>query len=267
MLKPTYAFTLHLSAKHERAHLIRREEREIPDNAWQQLADNMANDPAVVPIRPCVLAARWQQNMMAVVLHEGRIISCVSLIPLYHEAMRRQLETILERPLLDTIEVYEVMSLWTAPDWRHNGIAQALLQQFYAASLSSNTLLISVCIGLGAGYVLAKLGWRLIGWESLPFLTSCIGWMLEENNSFYNVRRAQFIATRGKRKRYNGRHIPLCEFEQHRWEDYYHVWVSDSEGAEKLNTHIAEVLNGQLSVWRYAVQVMSQRTNTHKHAA
>ena len=92
------------------------------------------------------------------------------------------------------IFVYKTATGWTHPKWRRKGLSFTIRKHLYSQFENPTTLLIGSCVGLGAGPVLLKLGWNLVGWQKLRFVGSFLKWF--RPGKHYSVRKNIWIPCR-----------------------------------------------------------------------
>lgn len=221
----------------------------IGDGAWQRLAGDISTERTLIHYPGEVLSKRWELGYAAASVTDGRIVSYVCLGPVYSAQNRGAFaETLGVSPAaMPEIDVYEFTTAWTAPEWRRFGISSqmrpALLERFFQAQ----ALGASGMAGL-ASPVLAKLGWKIVGWNQLPFTSSLTGIPRE---GFTAAALTGWRPPQGL-KRYEGGHIPL-ENQTHSWKDYSYFWTSDVALAEELDHSLGGLVQGDLCRWRRAV--------------
>jgi hypothetical protein len=152
------------------------------------------------------------------------------------------------------IDVYEFTTAWTAPAWRRRGISSQmrppLLNRCFStdrACSPEKTLGTSGMAGL-ASPVLAKLGWQIVAWSKVAFLSSFTGIPL---NGFQPVNGVGWRPPINL-ERYEGEHISL-QNSIHPWQKYAYFWTSDPALAENLDRDLRELAQGDLHHWRRTV--------------
>lgn len=227
------------------------ERPKVTEATWQRLADHIAQEESLSHYQFQTLANRWLEGRAAIALYKGDIVSYISLIPIFAEVAREKLSQIADvsLALMPTLEMYESATGWTAPVWRHRGLSLQLRGHLMGRFERPQRLFISATIGLGASYVLPKLGWQLASWRRLPFATALMGMSivgLEDKLQIKARQPAHLLA-------YHGEPTSPMENPGHDWAKYCHFWVADIDLAEKLNEQLSNWLVGDVQRWREIV--------------
>jgi hypothetical protein len=99
-----------------------------------------------------------------------------------------------------------------------------------------------------ASPVLAKLGWRIMAWSSVAFVSSFTGIPLNGYKPSNQVGWRPPI----KLERYEGEHVSLQD-PHHPWGNYAYFWTSNPSLARKLDHHIRDIAHNDLPRWQQAV--------------
>lgn len=198
------------------------------------------------------LVRRWAHRFAAVAVEpNGRIVGFTSLVPIYDVVGQLRLAARLDIPYVHLPEarVAEFLTGWTAPEYRRQGVSRRLRELVLAQPWptyavtgdgGSDTVGVAVTVGVGASHVLDRMGWTVLSWDYVPFLSSLSGipnveashvWPLPEGVGVWGWQGAQRPA---------GRLDPWVQF-----------WVSSREQAEAFDRHLAHHLD--LSDWREAI--------------
>jgi hypothetical protein len=223
----------------------------LPLETWQTLADNIALEPGLSHYQAETLANRWTEGRMAIALADDQIVTTISLIPIFTPTVSARLLAAL--PLspaeVSTVEMYESATGWTHPAWRQRGNSLQLRQALLAQFARPNRFFISATIGLGASYVLPRLGWRLVSWGAAPFTTALMGLPTPDLTTKFTVKSRQPAHL----KPYLGPHTTPQENQTHLWADYCHFWLSDERLVMALDRQLAGLVDGDLARWRELV--------------
>lgn len=235
-----------------RSTLMARPER-LERSAWIGLAARLADEPGLSNYQPTTLAERWREGRAAVAVADGEIVSYISLIPLFTRERSQHLFADLPLPRTPpAIELYESATGWTHPDWRGQGVSSFLRRHLLQGGNDLQRLYLSATIGLGASRVLPGLGWRLLSWAELPFVSSLIGMPCTGPDASPPLLPRQ-SRTLGP---YLGRHLTPQQNPDHPWTDYCHLWLSDPELATTLERELATLNDGDLTCWRGRVATL-----------
>lgn len=226
---------------------------EISPAMWEQLACDIAAEPTLMPSPASLLSSRWQGGFAAAAIHQGRVISYIALVPIVHRgAGAPSWETLAEglgthgAPLPET-SIYSFTNSWTARPWRRRGISLALRPPLIGRYLVGGNLGILDMDGL-ASPVPAQLGWQIVAWDRVPFLSSLVSLPASE----FPDRSSQTWTSPLALRRYQGPHVALDDT-AHPWKQYVYFWVSNVALAEKLDRQLAALLGGDLHRWRSAI--------------
>lgn len=249
-MKPlTYTFIEAPGQKH--VELVTAAANTLTGSGWQTLAAAIALEASLTAYPAPVLANRWQQGYAATAIEAGEIVSYTSVVPVYSEASRRRLGAIIgvEAGQMPAIDLFEFATGWTRPDCRRKGISLQLRQKLLKRFSSLNCLHISVSIGLGASPILERLGWRLVGWSDIPFVTSLIGVPMAGLEDKIGVG----WSPPPELKRYEGAHLSPRQDTGHPWAEFCHFWLSNPALASELNRQLSALVKDDLDRWREAV--------------
>jgi hypothetical protein len=143
---------------------------------WERLAANVAGEPSLTPFPAETLRERWERGHAALLLQDHEIAAYVSLAPVFSEATRQELASVLgvSGRHIPPIKVYESLTGWTAPALRKRNISLHLRQPLLARFDRPECLFIGFTAGLGASPVLAKLGWQVVPWSQIAYVGSII---------------------------------------------------------------------------------------------
>ena len=249
-MKPlTYSFTETSFQKH--VELVAAPGDNLTEAGWQSLAESIAREANLTTYPAPMLARRWQQGYAAVAIEADEIVSYTSVVPVYSEASRRQMGALIgvEADRMPAVELFEFATGWTRPDCRRKGISLQLRQKLLERFSSPNCLHISISVGLGASPILERLGWHLVSWSKIPFVTSLIGVPtvgLEDKIGLG-------WSPPPELKRYEGDHLSPRQDTDHPWAEFCHFWVSNPVLAGELNRELSTLVEADLFHWREAV--------------
>jgi hypothetical protein len=227
--------------------------QDVTDGMWDELAAQIATEPGMLPVSAWVLARRYDEGYAELVLHEGRIIHYSSLAPVAlpgegpHSWLAIAAGLDLDPSLLPSTAVYELGSGWTDRQWRGKGINQVQRQQLVDRHLRGDALGLSGMAGVAAPLD-RGLGWELLAWDTLPYVTSLVGVTAAD---FPEAAEAGWRPRAGLRP-YRGPGSPRNDPTQ-RWEDLAVAWGSDAALASRLDQQLAASFTGDLRRWRSAV--------------
>ena len=124
-----------------------------------------------------VLANRWQQGHAVLATLGDEIIGYSSVVLVFGEATRRKMsqEIGVGYSQMPSIDLCEFATGWTHPRWRRKGISLQLRRRLLAQLGGPTCLFVSVSTGLGASPVLERLGWQIVAWGKVAFVSSLIG--------------------------------------------------------------------------------------------
>ena len=219
----------------------------LANGAWQRLADNVASLNNLTPFPARVLFSRWRQGYATIAVVRGEIVAYISCQPILFQATRQKLSEKLgiDSERLPDVNVYEFLTGWTHPAWRRKNISLQLRRQLMARLCNTDHFCISVTVGLGASPVSAKLGWQVVPWSEIPYVSSIIG-------------SPSASGTGGEpngwqvsgHKPYEGKQSPPFQDAGPEWEGYCYFWVSNPRLAVELNRKLAALVNGDLPRWQ-----------------
>jgi hypothetical protein len=217
---------------------------------WEELANRIAEVSNLDPYPSAILARRFQEGYAAATVYGGHIISYLNLSPIVQRAPGAHSWAIIPAAS-DTVQiappstdVYEFTSSWTDPAWRGKRIGVAMHPPLLERHLQSDTLALSVMVGL-ASPILARLGWQILAWDTIPFVSSLAAIPASE---FPSQAAVGWLMPKG----YQGPHIPL-DHPTHRWDQFCYCWVSNRDTALHLEQELADRMHGDLAGWRSAV--------------
>lgn len=226
----------------------------LAPTAWQQLAESVAHEKSLTPFPAAVLYRRWQQGLAAVAVHQGCIIGHISCMPIFHQTTRSQVERALrgDQPqgasVWPAIEMFELLTGWTHPDWRRRKLSlhlrQHLLAQFRSEFLPRQRFFVSVTVGRGGSPVLARLGWHTLAWDAIPYVSSMIG-----ANDDGRPRPGWHVTNHAP---YNGSDIAPLVDTARSWDHHCFLWVSHAALAQQLNDQLQAAVGHDLDRWRRA---------------
>lgn len=226
---------------------------EVSPAMWERLSCDIAAEPTLMPSPASLLASRCRHGFAAAVIHRGRVLSYIALVPIVHrgagapswQALAEGID-LRGAPLPET-SIFSFTNSWTAPGWRGRGISLALRPPLVGRYLAGGALGILDMDGL-ASPVPARLGWQIIAWDRVPFLGSLVSLPASE---FPDQAAPAWTSPLGLR-RYQGPHVPLDDT-GHPWKHYFYFWASDVVLAEGLEREIDALFGGDLHRWRSAV--------------
>jgi hypothetical protein len=226
---------------------------QITTDMWQQLAYDISRASTLFPTSASVLARRCQNGYAAVAVFEKRIVSHIALAPIILQGGSKPTWQTLTRELhldpsaLPAANMYASASGWTAKEWRGRGINLELREAIYSRYLTAPHLGVGGMVGL-AQPLLARLGWRILGWDKVPFVSSLVGIPVAE----FPVQSMRSWSPPNGMLRYQGPHISL-DVADHPWQKYIYLWVSDDKIAVELDSQIQTLFSGDLHAWRSLV--------------
>jgi hypothetical protein len=224
---------------------------EIEEVAWDEFADCVAHEPALVSYPGHVFRARWEQGYAAVAVQAGHILSYTSLAPVMDAGFRSKLVATCSQynGQLPAIDLYEFATGWTHPTWRRNDVSLALRRQLLQRFNSPNLLCVGVTVGLGASPVLSRLGWYALPWSRISYLSSLIvvplagyeartgkGWMIPDGLQLYEGEPLNYEAN-----------------SNHPWKQFCHFWVAQEALARRLDDCLCTAACSDLRSWRDAI--------------
>jgi hypothetical protein len=226
---------------------------EISYASWEQLAGEILADDSLVPCEASMLLNRWLKGYAAVTLHDGAIISYIALAPVVRDAGDAPSWAMLaagldmERVSLPVGDIYVLTTSWTAPRWRRLGLSTPLRPPLIERHLKPGDIAIADMFGLSSP-VLHRLGWQMLAWDRVPFISSCLSIDPQE---FPEGSEAAWHAPQGTR-RYQGPHVPI-DAPDHTWDRYVYFWTSDTHAAEQLEAQVRALFRGDVHRWRSAL--------------
>jgi len=218
---------------------------------WTQLAADIGREASLTAYTAQQLAHRWEQGCAVLAAYDGRIVSYTSLVPVFNADSRARLSQLLNLPAdqLPAVNVYEFASGWTHPDFRRRGISLQLRRCLLARFDRPDILQVSISIGLGASPVLERMGWQIIGWQQIAWVSSLIG--LPAAAAGANINRGW--QPPAELKQYNGAPIIPSQTKTHPWSRYCHFWVSNPALARDTDKQLQQLLHRDLLRWQTAL--------------
>jgi hypothetical protein len=214
---------------------------------WERLAANVADEPSLTPFPAETLRERWERGHAALLLQDDEIAAYVSLAPVFSEATRHELATVLgvSDRHIPPIKVYESLTGWTAKALRKRNISLHLRQPLLARFDRPECLFIGFTAGLGASPVLAKLGWQVVPWSQIAYVGSII-----ENSTVD----CESGAPRGWHVHgltpYDGPPIRSFGDPGRDWAAFCYFWISNPGLALALDHQLAAITGGDVCRWR-----------------
>lgn len=218
---------------------------------WAQLAADIGREASLTAYSAEQLAFRWEQGCAAVAVCRELIVSYTSLVPVFDTDTRADLSQRLGLPVaqLPPVDIYEFASGWTHLDFRRRGISLHLRRHLLARFDHPDILQVSISIGLGASPVLERMGWQIIGWEQIAWVSSLIGLPAAAAGDHLD----HGWQPPAELKRYNGEHIVPSQAKTHPWDRYCHFWVSNPALARHTDDQLQQLLHGDLTRWHTAL--------------
>ncbi len=245
-------FTVKTSPAEKHVELTEVTRPVISDPTWQKLANNIAQEESLTSYPAAVLARRWEQGYAAIALKDDEIVSYTSVVPLFFTKTRQALsrELGIDYSQWPKVDMYEFASGWTHPSWRRKGISLQLRHDLLGQLDRSDCLIASISVGLGASYVLEKLGWQIAAWSKIAYVTGLIG--LPTAGLEGEIQKIGWPLP-PPLKRYEGKPVSPSQNPEHHWNDYCHFWISDLALAKALNHQLETLLETELHRWHEAV--------------
>ncbi len=219
----------------------------IPQAVWQRFEDVTRQERGLMEYDSDTLRERFERDQAALVWHDGHIVAYISVVPALDAARRDLLKGLLSTAVLPTTDVYIGISGWTHPQWRRRGLASGVRRWLYGRYMRAGNLVVVSTIGMGGSPVVSKLGFRLVGWSQLPYVTSVEGWFRPPDDWYVLGQGWQRIAGLIP---YDGPHRTPADDPDHEWAKYSHFWVSDEILAQPVDAQIAAAVGGDLYRWR-----------------
>ncbi len=218
---------------------------------WAQLAADISREASLTAYSAEMLSHRWQQGYAAIAVCREKIVSYTSLVPVFNADTRTHLEQLLNLPAdqLPPIDMYEFASGWTHVDYRRKGISLQLRRHLLTRFDRPDILQVSISIGLGASPVLERMGWQIMGWQHIAYVSSLIGLPAAAASDHLD----HGWQPPARLKQYNGDHIVPSQAKTHPWNDYCHFWVSNPALAHQTDAKLQRLLQGNLACWHNAV--------------
>lgn len=224
---------------------------QIDDLAWFEFASETARDPSLTETQPAKLKARWAAGNAAVTIHNEKIVSYASTLPLYTDQTRGILGRRYSSARITPTNVAAFATAWTAPQWRGFGFSVHLHQRLWLAHSDCSDLIVGLCHGLGASRVIQRLKFKLVRCQDAAFVSALSAWY--ESGGWHSRRGGST-----SRKFF----LPPCtgirpfEMDSHRWQECAHYWVSDASVAYSLNEEFRELTRDDLSGWRHLLRAI-----------
>jgi hypothetical protein len=248
----TYTATLH----GESVALRRVPILSLADVVWQEFADNIAQERHLIAYPIQVLSRRWEQGYAAIAIKDDEIIGYSSVVLNFSEAIgiRLSQEVGVEHTRMPQGNIYKMASGWTHPAWRKQGVFLELRRRLLEHLSGPQNLYISTTIGPKAPFLLARLGWQVLGWGEIAYVSSLIGWF--EPGRLYQVGGGWRPLAAPGMKPYEAEPISPDRNPAHNWEGFYHFWVSNIPLGLAKNRQLSILLNGDLRRWREAIMAV-----------
>jgi hypothetical protein len=226
----------------------------LPVSAWQEFAHTIAHEKSLTPFSAEVLAERWQRGYSAVVVEKGRILAHASCLPIYFDASRARLavQAGVKPIALPQVDVYETLTGWTDPSLRGQRIGFQLQHHLMQRFIGPNCLAVGVTVGLGAGLILARLGWQVLGWQRAAYLSGLLA-DADANCCDGQIRgwHPQGVIP------YDGDPVSPLPDGDHPWQAFCHLWVSDMQMASTLDRRfgalVADLCRWQ-AIWQKVIR-------------
>jgi hypothetical protein len=251
-----HPFTFAVAADKEREHAVRLEPCDISDispGMWEQLAAALTLETALFPYPASLLAKRCEEGYGAIAIADGSIASYIALVPIIDHGPEVPNWAMLAGGLdlasqvWPATNVYLITTGWTAPAWRGLGINVSLRQRLVRQYLGPGNLALGGMVGLTSP-MLFQLGWRIVGWDHLPYVSSLVAVPVQE----FPGRAADVWHLPPGMSRYQGPHIEL-DATDHPWQEYLYFWVSDIALAKELDEQLQTLFCGDLHHWRSVI--------------
>jgi hypothetical protein len=215
--------------------------------AWQRLAANVAQEPSLTPFPAETLRERWERGHAALLLQDHEIAAYVSLAPVFSEATRQELASVLgvAGRQVPPINMYESLTGWTAPSLRKRNISLRLRQPLLARFARPECLFIGFTAGLGASPVLSKLGWQVMPWSRIAF----VGSIIENSTVDCESGTPKGWHVHGL-KPYDGSPIRSFGDPGQDWAAFCYFWISNAGLALALNDQLAAITGEDVCKWR-----------------
>jgi hypothetical protein len=245
----------------DEAQLLPCPRADISERMWEDLAAHIAAQRTQIPVPAAILSRRCQEGYAAVVISGDCIAAYSSLSPIAEGASSLHswsaITVHLDLPdlALPDTRLYEFASSWTDPSWRckhiNMSLRRLLTSRFLGSSnragVNDSALALGGMIRLTSS-ALARLGCRIMAWNAAPFVTSLIAVPAADfpEEAAIGWRPPEGLAL------YQGPDV-LLDDPSHRWEQFIHCWVTDSELAIEVDWQLAALLRGDLRRWRSAI--------------
>lgn len=215
--------------------------------AWQQLAANVAREPTLTPFPAETLRERWERGHAAILLQNHEIAAYISCAPVFSEATRAELASVLgvPRQQVPAIDVYESLTGWTAPALRKRNVSLRLRLPLLARFDRPERLFIGFTAGLGASPVLSKLGWQVAPWSQISY----VGSIIENSTVDCDNGIPRGWQVHGL-KPYDGPTIRSFSDPGHDWASFCYFWISNAGLAQTLDRKLAAMTADDVCRWR-----------------
>ncbi len=239
----------------------------ISEAMWEELAAQMAGERTLIPYPAATLARRHDRGYAAVAICDEQIIGYTSLSPIAlcspgdYTWKTITVAVDSDPASIPSIDVFEFTGSWTDPRWRGKRINLALRLPLARRFLNHHALGIGGMVGLTSS-VLAHLGWQVLAWNSVPFVSSlsAVPYCDFADQAGMGWRPPEGVIP------YQGPNIPY-NHPTHRWEKFCHFWVSEPSVAAQLNLELAALARGDLNCWQAAVVAAFARSGTSHRLA
>jgi hypothetical protein len=223
----------------------------IDAGAWDEFAACVAREPSLISYPGCVFRGRWERGSAAVAVHDGHIVSYTSLEAAYDATFREQLAATWRHVngSLPPIDLYEFATGWTDPAWRRNDVNLALRRELLSRFCAPHMLCVGVTLGLGAAPVLTRLGWSVLAWSQIAYLSSLIAVPLPGHEDGLGT---GWLFPGGLRL-YEGSPLTYAPHAGHPWGQFCHFWVARAGLARTLDERLCASAGGELAGWRNAI--------------
>jgi hypothetical protein len=215
--------------------------------AWERLAASVAQEPSLTPFPAETLRERWEGGHATLLLQDHEITAYISCAPVFSEATRPKLASVLgvSGRYIPSIEVFESLTGWTAPSLRKRNISLRLRQPLLARFDRPECLFIGFTAGLGASPVLSRLGWQVAPWSQIAYVGSII------ENSTVDCASG---TPRGWHVHgltpYDGPPIRSFSEQGRAWAAFCYFWISNAGLARTLEHQLIELVGADLCKWR-----------------
>ena len=217
---------------------------------WDQLAHDLNAQKSLVSCTAFSLATRCKKGYSAVALHDGRIVSHRSLVPIVASGADAPSWATLtqgfdcQEAALPTASLFSFSNVWTAPEWRGQKINRSLWAPLADRYLTPGNVGISMMLGL-ASPMAARFGWQIVAWDRARFIGSLISLPAKE----FPERATHVWQAPAGTRLYQGPHTELVASDPS-VASYLYLWASDEALIEKLDAQICTCCQDDLYRWR-----------------